>query len=118
MDDFTSHGGYFEEALINLDKVFTRCKEVNLCLSSEKCRMMLTQGMVLGPLIFPDGIKVDPTKIEVILNLLVPYTQKEVCTFIVYAVYYKIFVQFFSKISSPLFLLLSKSKQFEWSDSC
>ena len=82
MDDFTSHGENFSKALNNLDKVLTRCKEVNLCLSSEKCRMMLTQGMVLGHLLSLNGIKVDPTKIQVILNLPVPCTQKEVRSFI------------------------------------
>ena len=63
MDEFTSHGEDFSKALNNLDKVLTRCKEVNLCLSSEKCIMMLTQGVVLGHLISLDGIKVDPAKI-------------------------------------------------------
>ena len=76
MDDFTSHGEKYAEALNNLDKVLTRCKEVNLCLNSEKCRMMVTQGVVLGHLISLNGIKVDPTNIQVILNLQVPCTQK------------------------------------------
>ena len=76
MDEFTSHGGYFEESLPNLDKVLTRCKEANLSLNSEKFRMMLTQGVVLGHLISPNGSKVDPVKIEVILNLPVPRTNK------------------------------------------
>ena len=108
MDDFTSHVEDFAEALNNLDKVLTRCKEVNLHLSSEKCRMMLTQGVVLGHLISLDGIKVDPEKNQVILNLPVPCTQKEVRSFIGYAGYYIIFVQNFSKIANPLFMLMSK----------
>jgi hypothetical protein len=31
--------------------------------------MMMTEGVVLGHYVSADGIKVDPTKIEVILNL-------------------------------------------------
>ena len=118
MDEFTSHNGYFEQDLNNLGKVLTRCREVNLCLNSEKCQMMLTKGVVLGNLISPEGIKVDPIKIEVILNLLVPHTQKEVRSFIGYASYYTRFVQKISKIAIPLFLFMSKNKQFEWSDAC
>ena len=57
--------------------------------------MILTQGVVLGHLISPDGIKVDPAKIQVILNLPVSCTQKEVRSFIGYAGYYRIFVQNF-----------------------
>ena len=79
--------------------------------------MMLTQDVVLGHLISLDGIKVDPAKIQVILNLPVPCTQKQVHNFIGYAGYYRRFVQNFSKIANPLFMLMSKSKQFEWSDA-
>ena len=79
--------------------------------------MMLTQGVVLGHLVSLDGIKVDPTKIEVILKLPVPCAQKEVCNFIGYAGYYRRFVQKISKIASPLFILMSKNKQLEWFDS-
>ena len=118
MDDFTSHGKYFLEALNNLEKVLTWCKEINLCLSSEKCRMIFTQGVVLGHLISLNGIKVDLTNIQVILNLPIPCTQKQVRNFIGYAGYYRRFVQKISKIANPLFLLMSKNKQFEWSDAC
>ena len=51
MDGFTSHGGDFDEALENLEKVLIGCKEVNMCLNSEKRKMLLTQGFVLGHLI-------------------------------------------------------------------
>ena len=79
---------------------------------------MLTQGIVLGHLISPDGIKVDPTKIQVILNLPVPCTQKEVHSFIGYVGYYRRFVQNVSKYANPLFLLMSKNKHLEWSNYC
>ena len=78
---------------------------------------MLTQGVFLGHLISPDGIKVDLTNIQVILNLPIPCTQKQVRNFIGYAGYYRRFVQNFSKIANPLFMLMSKNKQFEWLDA-
>ena len=52
-----------------------------------------------------------------ILNLPIPCTQKEVRNFIGYAGYNRRFVQNFSKIANPLFMLMSKSKQFEWSNA-
>jgi hypothetical protein len=43
--------------------------------------MMMIEGVVLGNYIFADGIRVDPTKIEVIFNIPTPHTQTEVCSF-------------------------------------
>ena len=42
MDDFTTYGNTFQEALDNLEKVLIRCQETNLALSHEKCKMLLT----------------------------------------------------------------------------
>ena len=44
--------------------------------------------------------------------------KKEVRNFIGYAIYYCHFIEDFSKIASPLFLLLSKDAEFNWSDTC
>jgi hypothetical protein len=72
MDDFTTYGDEFDQALDNLDKVLTRCQDTNLSLSNEKCKMLMTERVVLGHHISDKGIKVDPAKIEVIINLHAP----------------------------------------------
>ena len=69
MDDFTIYGDDYDQALANLDKVLTRCQETNLALSNEKCKMLMTEAIVLGHHILVTRIKVDPAKIEVITNL-------------------------------------------------
>ena len=48
MDDFKVYGNTYQEALDNLEKVLIRCQEMNLSLSHEKCKMLLTEGVVLG----------------------------------------------------------------------
>ena len=79
MDDFTPYGNSFEEALYNLKKVDKRCKQTHLSLSTEKCHMMMQEGIVLGHFISVAGIQVDPAKVEVIQNFPTPKIQKEVC---------------------------------------
>ena len=76
MDDFTAYGNTFQEAVDNLEKVLIQCQKRNLALSHEKCKMLLTEGIVLGHHISSQGIKVDPTKIEVIVGLPSPKTRK------------------------------------------
>jgi hypothetical protein len=89
MDDFSVYGDTFEEALENLEKVLNRFQETSLALSNEKCFMMCTEGIVLGHHISVAGIKVDPTKIVVIVNLPSPSTQKDVRSFLGHAGYYR-----------------------------
>ena len=88
MDGFIVYGNDYEEALNNLEKVLIRCQERNLALSHEKCKMLMTKGIVLGHHISAIGIKVDLAKIEVISKLSLPRSQKEVRSFLGHVGYY------------------------------
>jgi hypothetical protein len=61
---------------------------------------------------------VDPSKIQVIKNLPIPNTQTEVRSFLGHVGYYRRFINFFSKIASPMFVLLMKNAEFKWTNSC
>jgi len=76
MDYFKPYGDAFETPLVNLEKVLEWCVQTNVSLSTEKCHMMMTEGIMLGHYISVDGIKVDPAKIEVILKIPVPKHKK------------------------------------------
>jgi hypothetical protein len=43
MDDFSIYGKTFADCLANLDKVLTRCREVDLVLNWEKCHFMVNK---------------------------------------------------------------------------
>ena len=118
MDDFTVYGNNYEEALDNLEKVLIRCQETNLALKHEKCKMLMTVGIVLGHHISAIGIKVDPTKIEVISKLSPPQSQKEVRHFLGHAGYYRRFIKNFTTLSTPMFKLLTKYVNFYWDSYC
>jgi hypothetical protein len=118
MDDFTPYGDSFEEALENLEKVLKICKQFHVSLSMEKCHMIMEEGVVLGHLISTSGIRVDPSKVEVILHFPTPKTPTQVRSFIGYAGYYRRFIEFFSKITCPLFQLITKDTEFMWTDEC
>jgi hypothetical protein len=66
MDDFSVYGKTFMDCLANLDKVLTRCVEVDLVLNWEKCHFMVKQGIVLGHVISERGIEVDKAKVEMV----------------------------------------------------
>jgi hypothetical protein len=105
MDDFTPYGDDFDQALNNLEKVLERCIATRLCLSHEKFHMMMTEGVVLGNYIFTYGIRVDPEKIEVILNLPTTHTQIEVRSFLGASGYYRRFMENFARTTTHLHAL-------------
>ena len=80
--------------------------------------MMLNEGIVLGHHISSSGINVDPAKIQLIVNLSEPKNKKDVRSFLGYAIYYRRFIEHFSKIALPLFKLLSKDIHFHWDTNC
>jgi len=63
MDDFTPYGVDFEPTLQTLEKVLQRCIGTRLCLSHEKCHLMMVEGLILGHYISAAAIQVDPAKI-------------------------------------------------------
>ena len=79
--------------------------------------MMMTEGVVLGHYISADGIRVDPAKIELILNLPTPHTQTKVCSFLGASGYYRRFMPNFSK-TVALLHALTGNVEFKWSDKC
>ena len=68
----------------------------------------MNQRIVLGHFISFLGIQVDPAKVQVIQTLPIPKTQTNVRSFLGHAGYYRRFIKDFSKIASPLFVLLMK----------
>ena len=48
MDDFTPYVNSFDESLKNLAKSIERCEHTHLSPSTEKCHMMMSEGIVLG----------------------------------------------------------------------
>lgn len=118
MDNFTAYGDSFEEALGKLEKVLERCKQAYVSLSTEKCHMMMNEGIVLGHLLSTARIQMDPAKIKVIHHFPIPRTPTQVRSFIGCAGYYRCFIENFAKTAHPLFQLLTKDADFVWTDDC
>jgi hypothetical protein len=72
MDDFTTYGDEFDEALANMENTLIRCKESNVVISNKNFFMMATDGIVLGHRISEKGIQINPEKIKVILCFPTP----------------------------------------------
>eukprot|EP00253_Pinus_taeda_P010249 PITA_10249 len=117
MDDFTPYGDEFDPALEILEKVLQRCIATRLCLSHEKCYMMMTEGLILGNYISAAGIQGDPTKIQILLLIPTPTTQTELRSFLGFSGYYRRFIEHYSRIAAPLYALTGNI-DFLWTEKC
>ncbi|XP_074337070.1 putative mitochondrial protein AtMg00860 [Apium graveolens] len=83
-----------------------------------KCEFWLTEVRFLGYIVGSEGIRVDPEKIEAMMNWERPKTPTEVKSSMGLAGYYRRFVKDFSKITVPLTKLTRKNEKFEWTEKC
>ena len=117
-DDILVYSKDAEEHEQHLKIVLQTLRERSYMLSLANVIFWLKEVSFLGHIVSSEGIRVDPTKIEVVVNWKPPRNVTEVRIFLGLAGYYRIFVRGFSIIASPLTKLLRKGVKFEWSDKC
>ena len=83
-----------------------------------RCEFWLTEVSFLRHIVSKEGIRVDPRKIEVVIEWKPPRNVTEIRSFLGQAGYYKRFVKGFSMISAPMTRLLQKNVKYEWSEKC
>ena len=93
-------------------------REKQLFAKLNKCDFWLKEVSFLGHIVSAEGIRVDPVKMESVMNWKPPRNVTEVRSFLDLAAYYRRFVQGFSVIASSLTRLLRKGVKFEWDDKC
>ena len=72
LDDIIIFSSTFEEHLQRLQAVFENLEKHNLKLKPSKCEFFKERVVYLGHLVSAEGIHVDPTKTEAVINWPVP----------------------------------------------
>ena len=112
IDDFSVFGNNFESCLAQLMKILEVCVKKRLVLSWEKSHFMVRERVVLGHIVSGKGFEVDKAKIEVIQNLPLPSTVKDLRSFLGHVGFYRRFIQDCAKVSKPLTTFLCEDKDF------
>ena len=79
-------------------------------LNPKKCTFGVTFGKLLGHIVSERGIEVDPEKIEAILDMLAPRTEKEIRGFLGRLQYINRFIARLTDICEPIFRFLRKNQ--------
>ena len=118
IDDILVYSQDAQEHEQHLRIVLETLREKKLYAKLSKCDFWLKEVSFVGHIVSAEGIRVDPAKIEVVVNWKSPQNVTEVRSFLGLAGYYRRFVRGFSVIASPLTKLLRKGIKFEWTDKC
>ena len=114
IDDILVYSRDEKEHEQHLKIVLQTLREKKLYAKLSKCDFWLKEISFLGHIVSAEGIRVDPVKIEVVVNWKPPRSVTEVRSFLGLPGYYRRFVKGFSVIVSPLTKLFRKEVMFEW----
>lgn len=91
-----------EEHLQNLRIILGVLRREKLYVNLKKCRFMQESLVFLGFVISADGVKMDPEKVQVILEWPSPCSITEMRIFYGLATFYRKFIHNFSNIVAPM----------------
>ena len=115
IDDILMWGRTLQEHDEHLRATLERARECNLKFKLEKCHFRSTSVSYIGHKVTPGGIKLDPEKIEAIVNMPEPHDKEGVQRLLGMVNYVSKFVPNMSVITSPLRELLKKDVTWHWS---
>ena len=118
IDDILMYSKDAQEYEHHLNIVLQIMREKQLFAKLSKCDFWLKEVSFLGHIVSVEHIRVDPVKIEAVMNWKPPRNVTDVRSFLGLASYYRRFVQGFSVIAFSFTKLLRNGVKFEWDDNC
>jgi hypothetical protein len=118
MDDLLLYSSTAEKHMDLLHRVFGKFRAANLRLSPTKSSFFLPKIVFLGFQVSEEGIKIDPSRFDLIRSYPAAKTTKQVRSMLGMFQYFRHFIPQFAKITAPLRQLLTKegSANFRWED--
>ena len=116
VDDICVTGATPADHFRNLENVLHRLEEAGMKLNSGKCKFYQAEVKYLGRIINKDGVRMDPSAVDAILNMPSPSSRHELQSFLGYLSYVRRHVPGLSHVTPTLSSLLKKNVKFVWTD--
>lgn len=116
LDDVLIYSKNEQEHESHVRQVLEALLKAGLYVKGEKCEFSVTTTKYLGFIVTPDGLTMDPAKVEAVKNWPVPQNVTEVQSFLGFANFYRRFIDKYSRIAASLFTLLRKDRPFAWTN--
>ena len=106
IDDILIYSETAEEHEKHLRIVLEKLRQNQLYAKFEKCEFWLEKVAFLNHVLTADGVAIDPSKIEAVIEWKRPQNVTDIRSFLGLAGYYCRFIEKFSKIAKPMTELL------------
>jgi hypothetical protein len=114
LDDILIFSKSHEEHVMHVKEVLDVLKKENLFLKMSKCEFGKTSLIYLGHIVGGGELKIDPSKVKVILDWTKPNNVTKVRSFLGETQYWRKFIVNFSSIAAPLHAMTSIKQVFQW----
>ena len=104
-----------EQHVQHVCKVLQALQDAGLQVKPEKSLFHSKEVHFLGFIVTPEGLQMNPEKIQSVVEWPVLKNVKEVQFFLGFVNFYRKFIEKYSKITSPLTELIRKDQKFKWS---
>lgn len=126
LDDILIYSECLNDHVKLVRTVLKKLRAAELYAKLSKCEFHQTRIDYLGYRISPEGIEMDPGKVQAVLEWAAPKTRKQLQSFLGFANFYRQFIPSFASIALPLTNLLKTKKDgkprpsqpLEWTMSC
>jgi len=113
-DEITVFSKFDNEHLDHLRKVFIKCRKFGISLNPKKALFGLEEGKLLGHIIYKDGNRIDPARIEAIFTISIPRTIKELQSFLGKINFLRRFISNLEKLIRKLNSMLRQDLAIKW----
>jgi hypothetical protein len=114
IDDVIIFSKTSQELVKHLQAIFEQLRQWGLHLYHGKCKFFHDQLAYLGPMIIPEGLGVQQTKVNALQKVPALVDVPRLCAFLGLANNYRQFVKNFSLIAKPLTIFTSKYQPWTW----
>jgi hypothetical protein len=114
LDDITVFSRSDKEHCYHLRKVFSKCRRFGLFLNPKKSLFSMEEGKLLGHIVSAEGVRIDPSRVEVIRTLSFPRSKKEVQAFLGKINFLRRFVSNFAELVKHITTMLKKGNEVKW----
>ena len=118
VDNILIYSQFEEEHEGRLRIVLQALREHQLYAKFSKCKFWLIEVRFLGHVMSVSGVSVDLRKVEAVMSWERPKSVFEIRSFLGLAMYYKRFIEDFSRLAAPMTRLNRNEVKFEWNDLC
>jgi hypothetical protein len=106
-----------KELVEHLRVVLQRLRDHKLYAKLSKCEFWLDSVKFIGHTISKEGISVDPSKVQEVMDWKPPKSMHQIRSFLGLVGYHRRFIPDFSRIVKPMTELLQKGVKFVWSEA-